>query len=201
MRTRHKLTVAGALTLAAGTIGTGALITSHAMADSTPPAKGTVTVVSMSPGSDTAITCTYDDIDLPALSPGRSAGDPRSVVIGTRTSGEDGSTGTLPPLNAGTPGTPGTVQISGGEQSAGTDTSGAEASGTETSGTESAGPVTAGGSGPGEITTGVAVATGAGVASATPAPDGLPVIRLDGHDARPGTPEECAALRSTVPTP
>jgi hypothetical protein len=180
MRARHGLKVGGALALAAGTIGAGALITSHAMAASTPSAKGTLTIVAMAPGSDTAITCTYDDVDLPAVPPAGTPG--HTFVNGTRLSTERGPNGTdAPTPHSATAGTAGTAQSSDG--------------------TETAGTVLTAGGGPGQITTGVAVAVGAGEASATPAPDAIPVIQLNGHDARPGTPAECDALRPTVQLP
>jgi hypothetical protein len=71
MRTRQKVTAVGAVALASAAIGGGALFTSHAMAAGpTPPATGTLVIVSRSAGSDQAIKCTYHDVDLPRLRPG-----------------------------------------------------------------------------------------------------------------------------------
>src|SRR3954454_3911483 len=74
MRTRQKLTAAGAFTLATCSIGGGAFVTSHAMASGTTPPRATLTVVSMSAGSDGAIKCVYDDVDLPTLPLGVGTG-------------------------------------------------------------------------------------------------------------------------------
>ena len=53
MRTRQKVTAVGAVALASAAIGGGALFTSHAMAaDPTPPATGTLVIISRSAGSD-----------------------------------------------------------------------------------------------------------------------------------------------------
>ena len=93
MRTRQKLTAAGALTLATCSIGGGAFVTAHAMADGTAPPKGTLTVVSMTSDSNGAVKCVYDDVDLPALTATPSSGavidgltrtPPSSTVTSTR---------------------------------------------------------------------------------------------------------------------
>jgi len=56
MRTRQKVTAVGAVALASAAIGGGALFTSHAMAAGpTPPATGTLVIISRSAGSDQAI--------------------------------------------------------------------------------------------------------------------------------------------------
>ena len=71
MRTRQKVTAVGAVALASAAIGGGAMFTSHAMAAGpTPPATGTLVIISRSAGSDEAIKCTYHDVDLPPLRPG-----------------------------------------------------------------------------------------------------------------------------------
>jgi hypothetical protein len=82
MRTRQKLTAVGAITLATTAVVGGAVVTSHAMADSPIPAKGTMTVVSMTNGSD-PIKCVYDNVDLPT--PPDVAGQPH---FSTGTPGE-----------------------------------------------------------------------------------------------------------------
>ena len=87
MRTRQKVTAVGAVALAGAAIGGGALFTSHAMAAGpTPPATGTLIIVSRSAGSDQAITCTYHDVDLPPLRPGTA-----HVVHGVAAAPEGGS--------------------------------------------------------------------------------------------------------------
>jgi hypothetical protein len=87
MRTRKKVTAVGAVALASAAIGGGALFTSHAMAaGSAPPAKGTMVIVTRSAGSDEAIKCTYQDVDLPPLQPGTA-----HVVHGVAGAPEAGS--------------------------------------------------------------------------------------------------------------
>lgn len=87
MRTRQKVTAVGAVALASAAIGGGALFTSHAMAaGSTPPATGTLIIISRSAGSDQAIKCTYHDVDLPPLRPGTA-----HVIHGVAEAPEGGS--------------------------------------------------------------------------------------------------------------
>ena len=87
MRTRQKVTAVGAVALASAAIGGGALFTSHAMAAGpTPPAKGTLVIISRSAGSDQAIKCTYHDVDLPPLRPGTA-----HVIHGVSGAPEGGS--------------------------------------------------------------------------------------------------------------
>jgi hypothetical protein len=87
MRTRQKVTAVGAVALASAAIGGGALFTSHAMAAGpTPPATGTLVIISRSAGSDQAIKCTYHDVDLPPLRPGTA-----HVIHGVAEAPEGGS--------------------------------------------------------------------------------------------------------------
>ena len=87
MRTRQKVTAVGAVALASAAIGGGALFTSHAMAAGpTPPATGTLVIISRSAGSDQAIKCTYHDVDLPPLRPGTAL-----VIHGVAGAPEGGS--------------------------------------------------------------------------------------------------------------
>ena len=170
MRTRQKLTAAGAITLATTAIVGGAVVTSHAMADSPVSAKGTMTVISMTNGSD-PIKCVYDDVDLPT--PPAGAGEPH---FSTGTPGEAGAmlnvvTGSAQAVDGAGPGT----------AAAGVAVSGAVA--------------VSAGSADGQPSL---VVSGTGDAlPPLPAPAGAKVIDLS--DAREGTADECAALQSTAP--
>src|SRR3954452_7000347 len=84
MRTRQKLTAVGAIALATTAVVGGAVVTSHAMADSAIPEKATLTVVSMTDGSD-PIKCVYDDVDLPTAPTG--AGQPGFTTGSAKQSG------------------------------------------------------------------------------------------------------------------
>ena len=90
MRFRGKMTAAGALAVSAGAVVGGMLVTSNAMAATPAATKGTVTIVSMKAGDDQPVTCTYDDVDLPAP----SAAD--GLRVGTGPSLEKGSAGDGP---------------------------------------------------------------------------------------------------------
>ncbi|MGZ4672467.1 MAG: hypothetical protein ACXWBO_04140 [Ilumatobacteraceae bacterium] len=165
MRTRHKLTAVGAVALATSAIGGGAVATSHAMADSTTPVKGTMTVISMTSGSDGAIKCVYDNIDLPTIAVGGAPGTSGSQinVIGSG------------PVDANGKPVAGTVTVSSG------------------SAVLPDGEAPAGG--PTLVTGGAGVSTGGPVLSGLP-PGGP--FAIDSENARPGTPEECAALKPTT---
>jgi hypothetical protein len=178
MRTRQKLTAVGAIALATSAVGGGAVATSHAMSDSPTPAKGTMTVISMT-GSDGAIKCVYDDIDLPTL------------AVGTGVPGQAGSP----------------IQVSGEAISVISGTGPVDANGKPIAGTvtvssgSAIGPLT-------EASTTEAGTAAAGSGETTQigsVPPGLPVgapIAIDSADARPGTAEECAALKpTTLPAP
>jgi hypothetical protein len=67
MRTRQQLTVAGAFAVATTAIVGGAFVTSHAMADATPQALGTLTIVATTAGSGDVVKCTYDNVPLPSV--------------------------------------------------------------------------------------------------------------------------------------
>ena len=135
----------------------GAVVTSHAMADSPVPAKGTMTVVSMTTDSDGPIKCVYDDIDLPS-----------------------------PPTGAGTEFT---TQSAGAVQGRAESINVVSGSGpvdadrqTHSRSSDGVGRlVTLNGGEPGEL---------------PPLPDGAVVLNSD--DARPGTAEECAALKPST---
>lgn len=195
MRTRQKLTAVGAVTLATSAIGGGALATSHAMADSTTPGKGTMTVISMTSGSSGAIKCVYDNIDLPVVRV--SPGAPSQVGSPTEVSGGaiNVITGSGPVDANGKPmaGTvvlsSGAVGLPNGEVPAGAPTLVAVSATAQGSATEAG--TTAGGAG--ETT------------KAGPVLSGLPPlepIAIDSVNARPGTAEECAAMKPTaLPVP
>jgi hypothetical protein len=175
MRTRGKFTAVAALALAGSAIAAGALVTSHAMAASSTPTRGTLTVVSMQPGDADAIECTYDDVELlglPAL-PAGEAVTARAVLASASADGSSSSAGPPPEGSEVVSGIPGTVE-------AGTVVAGAGAGADD---------------GPTFHVTGAAPAPG------TEGPP--PVFTLDSGNARPGTASECAALRATVadPTP
>ena len=189
MRTRQKLTAVGALALASSAIGGGAVATSHAMAaDSTTPDKGTMTVISMTSDSNGAFKCVYDDIDLPTVGVGTGipgqAGGP-TVVSGQSTNVVTGSG----PVDANGKPIAGAVMVSTGSAPPpdGAIPAGApklvvvnsSADGTDTQAGTSAG-------GAGEST------------QVGEVPPGLPPIAIDSVDARPGTAEECAALKPTT---
>lgn len=169
MRTRQKLTAVGAFTLASTAIGGGALVTSHAMADESTPATGTMTVVQMKVGDDEAIRCTFDDVDLP------------TVVL--QPAGE----GVLSVIIAGAPGVP----VGGGEQGTAVVTEGGTLPALPTGATE-------------EVTVRASAEVGGPTlvtSGAAPDGSGPPPIMVSNLDARPGTDEECAALRPGAETP
>ena len=194
MRTRQKLTAVGALALASSAIGGGAVATSHAMAaDSTTPDKGTITVISMTNDSDGAFKCVYNDIDLPTVAvgtgiPGQDGGP--TVISGQATSVVTG-TG---PVDANGKPIAGAVLVSTGSA---TLPNGAPPAGAPT--------LVVTGSADGTNTEAGTSAGGAGESTqAGQVPPGLPPIAIDSVDARPGTAEECAAMKPTtglVPPP
>jgi hypothetical protein len=169
-------------------MGGGALATSHAMADSTTPAKGTMTVISMTADSGGAIKCVYDNIDLPTVEVGTGVpipGGSPTVVSGQATSL---ITGTGPVDANGKP-VAGAVIVSTGSAGvpdgvlpAGAPTLVAVSATSQGTGTE-AGTTTGG---PGETT------------QAGQVPPGLAPIAIDSVNTRPGTAEECAAMKPTT---
>ncbi|MCU1389043.1 MAG: hypothetical protein JWL72_2381 [Ilumatobacteraceae bacterium] len=196
MRTRQKLTAVGAFTLATCSIGGGAFVTSRAMADGTTPPKATLTVVSMSAGSDGAIKCVYDDVDLPAiaLGAGTAAINAPGGVTGTASGPLTVSVSGSAPVDA--DGNPlpiaqaGTVTVTAGSDSGPT---------YETAGGNGLPGATAiGGAG---VVTAIAIAAGS-TADGTglpPLPAGA--VSIDSADVRVGTPEECATLKPTGALP
>ena len=180
MRTRQKLTAAGAIALATAAVVGGAAVTSHAMADSPVPEKGTLTIVSATNGSD-PIKCVYDDVDLPT--PPAGAGEPH---FSTGTPSEAGAVLNIVTGSGPAPDGAPTV-ISGSAQAEG--------------------PIK---TGPGAVASGgISVSTGDGQPhlAVSGDGDGLPPLPppgadvIDLSDARVGTADECAALRSTTALP
>ncbi|HEX2785978.1 MAG TPA: hypothetical protein VHN36_20565 [Ilumatobacteraceae bacterium] len=188
MRTRQKLTAVGAVALATSAIGGGAVATSHAMADSTTPAKGTMTVISMTADSGGAFKCVYDDIDLPTLAVG--TGTPNLAGGPTVVSGEATSviTGTGPVDANGKP-IAGAVMVWTGSA---TPPDGAPPAGEPTLVMVNA---TADGT---DAEAGTSVGGAGETTQAGQVPSGLPPIAIDSVDARPGTAEECAAMKPTT---
>jgi hypothetical protein len=172
MRARQKLTAVGACALATAAVLGGAAVTSHAMGDTPTPDKGTMTVIAMTSDSDGAIKCVYDDIDLPTPvgGIGTGFGTPAGGVIQGHAEAIDIVSGTGPVDADGNP-VAGAVMVSTGP--------------VDTADGKSAGAPT------------FSVNTGAvGDPAPPPLPDGALV--LNSEDARPGTAEECAALRPTT---
>ncbi len=172
------------MALATSAIGGGAVATSHAMADTTTPAKGTMTVISMTAGSDGAIKCVYDNIDLPTLAvggaPGTSGGPIN--VIGNGPVDANGK-----PVAGAVIVSSGSAVLPSGDAPAGAPTlvtGGGAISGTVQASTEA-----------GTAAGGVGDTTGGPVLSGLP-PGGP--IAIDSANARPGTAEECAALKPTT---
>ena len=150
----------------------GAVVTSHAMADSPVPQKGTMTVVSMTDGSD-PIKCVYDDVDLPT--PPAGAGQPH---FSTDTPGEAGAV-----LNV----------VTGSAQAVDGTGPGTAAAGVAVSG------AVAVSAGSGDGLPSLVVSGDGDALPPLPLPDGAKLI--DFSDAREGTADECAALQSTAPLP
>lgn len=192
MQQRNTLFGAVSLVVAGAAIGAGAIASSNAMADTgTPPPGATVHVVTLSGDGSDAISCEFDDVALPTLA---SAAVPADV---------------LAPTGEGVEG--GVVSVTGSVTGSVSVSASADAGGPS---------FTVGGSGPIEVH---GAAGGDSVTGATPGagsllvdisgsgelpPDvianGLPdgAVVLDAADARPGTAEECAAIRETfVPAP
>ena len=170
MRVRQKLTAVGACALATTAVLGGAAVTSHAMGENPAPDKGTMTVIAMTSETDGAIKCVYDDIDLPA--PPSGTGTEFNTQSGGAVEGHAGAinvvTGSGPVDADGKP-TAGAVMVSAGSVIA-------------PDGTASATPTFTVNSGePGDL---------------PPLPDGAVVLNSD--DARPGTAEECAALKPST---
>jgi hypothetical protein len=172
MKVRQKLTAVGACALATTAVLGGAVVTSHAMGESPTPDKGTMTVIAMTSDSDGAIKCVYDDINLPA--PPSGLGTEFNTQSGGVVQGHEGAINVVSgsgPVDADGKPTAGAVMVSAGPV-------------TSADGTTSDKPTFTVNSGePGEL---------------PPLPDGAVVLNSD--DARPGTAEECAALKPSTTT-
>lgn len=194
MRTRQRYMAAGAFTLAASSIGGGAFVTSHAMADETPPPTGTLTVVSMTGGTDSAIKCVFDGIDLPTLSaaPVGVGGGPDFVTGSGGSPSTEIHLGTGPVDADGTP-LAGAVFVTAGAVSMAADGTDAP-TGAPTLITSIDGVTPAGSSGGIITVTGSADGSGEGTLPAPPAG----VVPIDISNVREGTAEECAALQPST---
>ena len=175
MRVRQKLTAVGACALATTAVLGGAAVTSHAMGESPTPDKGTMTVIAMTSDTDGAIKCVYDDIDLPA--PPSGAGTELNTQSGGAVQGHAEAINVVSgsgPVDADGKPVAGAVMVSAGSVTAPDGTTSDTPTFTVNSGTVNSGE-------PGEL---------------PPLPDGAVVLNSD--DARPGTAEECAALKPST---
>jgi hypothetical protein len=155
---RNKLVASVAVAAATAAIGTGALISSNAMAASSDAGKATVTVVSAGSDGSTPISCTFHDVTLPNVDP--SQVKTANVAVGA-------ASATAIPVNGGS------VNI---------DPSSATVTG--------AGTMILEGS--------AGASTAAPAGSAVIDPSNL--VAISAGNPRPGTEQECAALKSTLPT-
>jgi hypothetical protein len=175
MRVRQKLTAVGACALATTAVLGGAAVTSHAMGDSPAPVKGTMTVIAMTSGSDGAIKCVYDDIDLPALPSGAGTefNTQSGGVVQSHAEAVNVVSGSGPVDADGKPAA-GAVMVSAGSVTSADGTTSDKPTYTVNSGTVNSGE-------PGDL---------------PPLPDGA--VALNSADARTGTAEECAALKPST---
>jgi hypothetical protein len=142
------------------------------MGESPAPDKGTMTVIAMTSETDGAVKCVYDDIDLPT--PPVGAGTEFTTQTGVAVQGHAEAIYAVSgsgPVDADGKPAAGAVMVSAG-------------AGTSPDGTSSDTPTFTVNSGePGGL---------------PPLPDDAVAINLD--DARPGTAEECAALKPSTTT-
>lgn len=175
MQQRNTLFAGLSFAVAGAAIGAGAIVSSNAMADGDSPATASsVQIITIGTNGDDPIRCTFDDIAMPAIisstAAGAPAGEQRGVIAVT------GSVdGAIPPS-----GDSSTTQIvtSGGLPLAGAPNEPTLVKGGSTDGTD--GPVLQ--------------TSGSQVAPGGPPPS---LVMLSADDARPGTAEECAAIRAT----
>jgi len=186
MRKRNMIISVASVGVASAAIGGGAFVTSSAMASTTTPDNATVSVVYMASGGDKPIKCTFDDVPV--------SNDPTVLGVGlpgVASGSADGGAG-LTTTNVGAE--PG-LSAAGGPTG---DGKGATVGGTiVVAGTAgSAGPVTVSGS--------AALAgapSGAVAIGVLPGGPDTPTL-LSPDNVRPGTGEECAAVRpKAVPAP
>ena len=171
MRVRQKLTAVGACALATTAVLGGAVVTAHAMGESPTPAKGTMTVISMTSDSDGAIKCVYNDIALPTP-PAGGAGTVFSTQSAGAIQGRAEATDVISgkgPVDANGKPVAGAVIVS------------------------SRSVISPDGKASDSLPT---FSVNSGDATPPPLPDGAVVLNSD--DARPGTAEECAALKPTT---
>jgi hypothetical protein len=187
MKKRNLILGGGSFAIACAAIATGALVSSNAMAASDAPPAGTATIsiVSLSSDGGDPVMCTYDDIELPTGGVVLSATAVQATAV---------PPGGLPeglPEGAVLTG-PGPIGMS----SATVDASGVA---TVITGTDGSVPPEFGTQiGAGVISiSGTVTAAGSGDTAGGPGIPSLGAVMLSTDDARPGTAEECAALKPT----
>jgi hypothetical protein len=176
MQQRNTIFAGLSFAVAGAAIGAGAIVSSNAMADGDSSATAnSVQVITIGANGEDPIQCTFDDVAMPAIISSTAAGVPaggqRGVIAVT------GSVdGAVPPPS----GDSSTTQIvaSGGLPLAGTPIEATLVTGGSTDGTDVP----------------VLHTSGSQIAPGSP-PPGL--VMLSADDARPGTAEECAAIRAT----
>lgn len=177
------------LLVAGAAIAGGAAVSSSAMADGGAPADdlNTVSVISMSTDGE-AIECTYDGLDFPSFVVGDGSGDGVIAVTGTATIDGSLPVGSLPvdmvPAEA--------LPVGEGQ-------SFSVSVGTDGVVTDSEGNVIEPGTLVGE---GGAISVDAELVPLTPEQmEEMNVQIISADDARPGTPEECAAMQPVPAVP
>jgi hypothetical protein len=75
MKRRNMIVAQASVAITCAVIGTGALVSSHAMAASNDSSKASVTVVTARDGNQ-PVSCTFDDVNLPTNPPPVGAGTP-----------------------------------------------------------------------------------------------------------------------------
>ena len=173
MQQRNTIFAGLSFAVAGAAIGAGAIVSSNAMADGDSPATASsVQVITIGANGEDPIQCTFDDVAMPAIISSTAAGAPaggqRGVIAVT------GSVdGAVPP----SPGDSSTTQI---VTSGGLPLDGTSIEPTLVTGGSTDGPVLR--------------TAGSQVLPGSPPPG---VVMLSSDDARPGTAEECAAIRAT----
>ena len=184
MRKRNKIITAGAIAVAAGAVVAGSTVTANAMASGPKGSTNTATIgiVTQDPKGDGLISCTYTDVELPALPDVPGGLKIESSVGPVGDASRAGSSGGLV-ISADTSGVPTAAVPAEGSAPDGPSTNVVVASGTATQ---------AGGDGA-PLPGGVPAIAG----SISVGTDGVPTVT----GARQGTDEECAALRPQIPVP
>lgn len=176
MKQRSTIFAGLSFAVAGAAIGAGAIVSSNAMADGeSPSTANSVQVVSVGPDGEGAIRCTFDDVAMPTFMGSTPAGVPAGAQTGVIavTGSFDGA---VPPPSGDGPAT----QI--------VTNNGLPIDGVPIEATLVTDGSAVGGGAPVLHTSGSQVQPGS-------APPGVVLISSD--DARPGTAEECAAIRTT----